>query len=95
MIINMKRMGKAAFSLTMVFVLLAYSMGCQTGSGEKLPDEMNPRDNINENKDINAVVGAVDFEHELDDYAPKKNNYNFLQKIRKKDFFRPKKEIMM
>ena len=77
MIINMKRMGKTAVSLTMVFVLLAYSMGCQTGSGEKLPDEMNPGDNINENKDINAVVGAVDFEHELDDYVPKKDSYSF------------------
>lgn len=76
MVKYIKRISRTAVLLTMVSVLLAYSMGCRTGSNQA-PEVISVLDNNNVNNDVNSVEGAVDFEHELDSYVPKKDNYNF------------------
>ena len=73
MVIDFKRVGKAAALFISTSVLLGYSIGCQTKIGT---DPVNP-DPAPENHDVDAVSDAVHFERKLDYYVPKKDNYSF------------------
>ena len=61
---------KTLLVITAAAVLICPLGGCTT------QNEIQPIQEESD-KSSSSVKSAVDFEHELDDYAPKKNNYNF------------------
>ena len=60
---------KTLLVITAAAVLICPLGGCTT------QNEIQPIQEESD-KSSSSVKSAVDFEHELDDYAPKKNNYN-------------------
>lgn len=60
---------------TLLVITAAAVLICPLG-GCTVKNETQPMQEES-NESASSVSSAVDFEHELDDYAPKKNNYNF------------------
>ncbi len=70
MFFGVKKIRKAAFLAAAVAVIAISQAGCAT---ESVTQSALPK----EDKPPSPVVSAVDFEHELDSYVPKKDEYNF------------------